>query len=275
MTQDRFEELVGVLLDDDISRDQLDELVKIATTDAVKQQRLREPLIFSDRLSQYEDEIRGEERFLSALQVRAHAAEDTEDFLSQVVASIHEESSRQSSQSSSPHVRTRRPGWQRNFALVLWATLAVAVMCLVGTLVDRVINGGRDGSPQLVDGIAAEPVDVNDTGVAVLTRVAGLEGGKTSTWHVGQTVPPGTMTWDAGLLQLEFYGGATVVAEGPAEIEILDESRVVCRLGRLRAHVPRAGTWICRACPLVRARRFGHRVRPERPRQRGGRSACV
>ena len=28
------------------------------------------------------------------------------------------------------------------------------------------------------------------------------------------------------------------MAEGPAEIEILDESRVVCRLGRLRAHVP-------------------------------------
>ena len=46
------------------------------------------------------------------------------------------------------------------------------------------------------------------------------------------------MSWDAGILQLEFYGGATVVVEGPAEIEILDESRVVCRFGRLRAHVP-------------------------------------
>ena len=46
------------------------------------------------------------------------------------------------------------------------------------------------------------------------------------------------MSWEAGLLQLEFYGGATVVVEGPAEIEILDESRVICRSGRLRAHVP-------------------------------------
>ena len=34
----------------------------------------------------YEDEMRDEERFLSALQVRAAAADDTEDFVSQVVA---------------------------------------------------------------------------------------------------------------------------------------------------------------------------------------------
>ena len=69
----------------------------------------------------------------------------------------------------------------------------------------------------------------------MLTRVAGLE---RSDWRVGETIPPGLMAWDAGLVQLEFYGGATVVVEGPAEIEILDESCVVCRLGRLRAHVP-------------------------------------
>ena len=84
----------------------------------------------------------------------------------------------------------------------------------------------------------AEPADVDDSGVAVLTRVAGLQGTSATDWRVGETIPPGSMAWDAGLVQLEFYCGATVVVEGPAEIEILDESRVVCRLGRLRAHVP-------------------------------------
>ena len=91
MTQDRFEELLGLLLDDDISGEQLDELVEIVAADSLKLQRLREHLTFSDCLSQYEDEMRDEHRFLSALQVRAHAAEDSEDFVSQVMASIQHE----------------------------------------------------------------------------------------------------------------------------------------------------------------------------------------
>jgi len=116
-----------------------------------------------------------------------------------------------------------------------WAAVA-AVFLLAGVLIFQVIDGGQSETPlQATD---ENTMDVNDNGVAVLTRVAGLQGATTTDWRVGETIPPGTMTWDAGLLQLEFYGGATIVVEGPAEIEILDGSRVVCRSGRLRAHVP-------------------------------------
>ncbi|MGI9243413.1 MAG: LamG-like jellyroll fold domain-containing protein [Verrucomicrobiales bacterium] len=119
-----------------------------------------------------------------------------------------------------------------------WAAAAVALLLLTGILVDQVIDGRRiETSPGGPDNVAGT-VDVNDNGVAVLTRVAGLQGEATGDLRAGQTIPPGLLEWDAGLLQLEFYGGATLVVEGPAEIEVLDESRVVCRLGRLRAHVP-------------------------------------
>jgi len=82
------------------------------------------------------------------------------------------------------------------------------------------------------------PVSANDSGVAVLTRVAGLREALEDNWQIGQTIPPGSIAWEAGLVQLEFYCGATVIVEGPAHLEILDESKVVCRLGRLWAHVP-------------------------------------
>ncbi len=241
MTQDRFEELLGLMLDDDISVDQLDELVEVVAADPLKLQRLREHLIFSDRLSQYEDEIRDEQRFLSALQVRAYADKDTDDFVNQVVASVKDETVGRHSFGSLEDSQVPDSGWQRFRGLSGWVTVAVALLLLVATLIHWAIDVGRDDAPpQMAGENVAEPADVNDNGVAVLTRVAGLKGAATSDWHIGQTIPRGLMSWDAGLLQLEFYGGATVVAEGPAEIEIIDESRVVCRLGRLRAHVPKA-----------------------------------
>ncbi|EMI22248.1 FecR protein domain protein [Rhodopirellula maiorica SM1] len=142
-------------------------------------------------------------------------------------------------QLSSQHPQTRNRGWLSSRGLAGWLAAAAALLLIVGILIYQTLGeGNRATQPSLADHDVAAPDDINDTGVAVLTRVAGLRGATTKDWRVGQTVPPGSMSWDAGLVQLEFYGGATVVAEGPAEIEILDESRVVCRLGRLRAHVP-------------------------------------
>lgn len=149
----------------------------------------------------------------------------------------------------SPISRQKRNSW------LLWAGVSAAACLLVvaGVVASRFIentteDGGSlpgvavdqdsDGPVFTNDPDVAGPAEINDSGVAVLTQVAGLTGKATRDWRVGQTIPPGSMAWDAGLLQLEFYGGATVVVEGPAEIEILDESRVVCRLGRLRGHVP-------------------------------------
>ena len=130
MTQDHFEELLGLLLDDDMSGDQLDELVEIVAADPLKLQRLREHLTFSDRLSQYEDEMREEHRFLSALEVRSHAAEDSEDFVSQVMASIEHETAGHRVQGPSQHSQMQDRGWHRFRGLAGWVT-GVAVLLLI------------------------------------------------------------------------------------------------------------------------------------------------
>lgn len=147
-----------------------------------------------------------------------------------------EASEGRSAQEPLQRAKNREQSLPRFRALAGWVATVVALV-LVGTFISRAIDNRRDPAADMA--VEDEPgsVDVNDTGVAVLTRVAGLKGASTNDWRVGQTIPPGPMTWDVGLLQLEFYGGATVVVQGPAEIEVLDESRMICRVGRLRAHV--------------------------------------
>jgi hypothetical protein len=49
---------------------------------------------------------------------------------------------------------------------------------------------------------------------------------------------PGWLRFEAGLVQLEFFSGASVVVEGPAEFEIRSERAAFCRFGRFRATVP-------------------------------------
>ena len=84
--------------------------------------------------------------------------------------------------------------------------MAVVVLLFAGTLIYQMVDRGRDETaPKVADEDVVESADVNDSGVAVLTRVAGLQGKATLDWRVGQTIPPGSMVWDAGLLQLEFY----------------------------------------------------------------------
>ena len=232
MSQGRFEELLSLLLDDDVSAEQMDELTQIVSADEELLTQLRQHLLMSDRLSQYEDGLRSDDRFMDAVQVRIHAVEDSSQFVARVVASAQEEASGQSRPASS----TRKRGWHSARGLAGWITAAIALVVLAGVVIQRNAERGTDAPNVPVAKPGQE--EASDLGVAVLTRASGLQGEHTTDWETGKTIPPGTLEWDGGLLQLEFYSGATVVAEGPASLEILDASRVVCRSGRLRAHVP-------------------------------------
>ncbi len=139
---------------------------------------------------------------------------------------------------AAPQLPSCESRWPRFFGPAGWLTAAAMLLFSSALTLQSVKRDQSQVQSQRTQGIVAKPTAVRDRGVAVLTRTAGLQGAASTNWRIGGTMPPGLMKWDSGLLQLEFYGGATVVAEGPAEIEILDESRVVCRAGRLRARVP-------------------------------------
>ncbi|EMI57238.1 LamG-like jellyroll fold domain-containing protein [Rhodopirellula sallentina] len=238
MSTNRFDELLGLLLDDDVTEQQLNELTQIVSQDTKKLDLLRDHLLMSDRLSQFEDDLRSGDRFLDAWQTRLHAADDTSGFVAKVVASAQEEASARSTHTLAKNENV----WQIPKAAGTIA-FALSLLILAAVLYQRTTDPDADStrialSPDtVVTNVGRE--EPSDLGVAVLTRASALVGEQTSDWATGKTVPPGVLTWDSGLLQLEFYAGATVVAEGPAEMEILDESHVICRSGRLRVHVPK------------------------------------
>ena len=57
---------------------------------------------------------------------------------------------------------------------------------------------------------------------------------------VGEALRPGFVSIESGLAQIEFFCGATVVLEGPAQLELLSADAVRFLSGRLRAQVPPA-----------------------------------
>jgi len=56
--------------------------------------------------------------------------------------------------------------------------------------------------------------------------------------QAGATLPPGPLRLKSGFVEIEFYSGATVVLEGPAEFQIVSSMEAFCTRGKLRATVP-------------------------------------
>jgi len=54
----------------------------------------------------------------------------------------------------------------------------------------------------------------------------------------GAPLPPGRLLLKSGFAQIEFYSGATVILEGPADFQLISAKAAYCARGKLRAMVP-------------------------------------
>jgi hypothetical protein len=83
---------------------------------------------------------------------------------------------------------------------------------------------------------AAEPTDET---VAVLLQTLRAEWEDTGLpTRAGSPLPPGRLVLKAGYARIEFYNGATVILEGPAEFRLVSRDEGYCARGKLRATVP-------------------------------------
>jgi hypothetical protein len=83
------------------------------------------------------------------------------------------------------------------------------------------------------------PAEPTDETVAVLLRTFQAEWEDTGLpTRVGSPLPPGQLVLKTGYAQIEFYNGATVILEGPAEFRIVSRAEGYCARGKLRATVP-------------------------------------
>ncbi len=80
-------------------------------------------------------------------------------------------------------------------------------------------------------------VEETTTSVAVLTRGVNLEW-ESNAVTPGTPLAPGWLKLKSGIAQIEFYQGARVSIEGPAQLQIVSSGEATCTSGKLSAHVP-------------------------------------
>jgi hypothetical protein len=134
-------------------------------------------------------------------------------------------------------LRARAAGGKRSArrtTLRLWVGLGLAGLAAALLLALLPWHRPADVSPKR--GPAPEAIDNT---VAVLLQAAGAQWEQTGLpVRPGAALPPGWLRLKSGLAQIEFYNGATVLLEGPAELQLISRTQAFCARGKLRAVVP-------------------------------------
>ncbi len=128
--------------------------------------------------------------------------------------------------------------------------LPLAALVVFGFYLFQSFKGGDDTREEpYVDSLADSSTAYEqpmqsiepDQVIAVFTKSVGVQWaqGATARPEFGNGLHPGMLRLAAGAAQLEFLQGATVIIEGPAEAELINENEASLKLGRLRAHVPK------------------------------------
>ena len=79
---------------------------------------------------------------------------------------------------------------------------------------------------------------VSNRPFAEVAHVIGAYRADGVTYKTGETVEPGILSLSRGLLRLDFSNGARVTVQGPAELEVFDQDRVLLHTGLVTATIP-------------------------------------
>lgn len=86
---------------------------------------------------------------------------------------------------------------------------------------------------------AAARDEARTSSVAVLSRGVNLEWDRAvASPAVNAPLPPGVLRLKSGVAEIEFFEGARLCVEGPAEIRLVSAGEAYCSYGRFSAHVP-------------------------------------
>jgi hypothetical protein len=111
-----------------------------------------------------------------------------------------------------------------------WVLAAAAALVILATNA-ALLNSLRPGK-------AIEPQTDGDW-VAVVSRAVDPVLAETApTFAEGDALPAGPFLLESGLVQIEFFSGASVIVEGPASLDLKSPWLIECRRGRLRTFVP-------------------------------------
>ncbi len=123
-----------------------------------------------------------------------------------------------------------------------FAGVALLLFVLIGRIVQLEFSPSSptEESSTALDS-DSERKEATSRGVAMVTRLVDVTWDQgQSTFEVGDALPAGRLAIKTGFAQVEFFCGATLIIEGPADLEIQSETLARVRSGRLRAQVPPA-----------------------------------
>ena len=231
-TTNRFETLLSEFLDGDLDDDRRREFIGLLKSEPGFTDELVDQLTMDARLTQFESESHNAERFADTLAATIAAETDGHDFIDRVIQRAESDVLSEKSHTSSA---TR---WRRRLGTTAVALAMLAIGWAIGNSTDEVTPEGGEIIQQSDDrqGIS-EPTD---TGVAVLAHAADVIWSGESPPQIGDILSPGSLQLHSGVLKLEFYSGARLVVEGPADLELVTAYQAICRRGRVRAIVPPA-----------------------------------
>ncbi len=137
-----------------------------------------------------------------------------------------------------------------------WAT-ALSVCMLIGLTGFLIGKNRGDASIGLADPTRTEPASTTEdtpakkrtwggvestlTGHAVLRKTINVSWPNTDSKITdGSLLPPGIFTFASGVAVIDFFCGATLVVEGPAQLDVISDWAVSVKNGRIEATVPPA-----------------------------------
>lgn len=125
------------------------------------------------------------------------------------------------------------PRRSRLYRSVIWITAIAAGILLIALL------GKFLPRPIAKDEAGDSSGEATTSAVAVLTRTVNVQwADDADAPRAGGLLEPRWLKLKSGLVQVEFFSGARVVLEGPAEFRLVSTNEGFCQLGRLTAEVP-------------------------------------
>ena len=124
--------------------------------------------------------------------------------------------------------------------LLTWLPFVVGLFLLLISRLAYLEFGQTDARVAVSPPDESDQVEVTSHGIALVTKLIDVEWGQQEPLAEGDALTPGGFSIESGLAQIEFFCGATVVLEGPAELELQSQMQARVKTGRLRAQVPPA-----------------------------------
>ncbi|QDS89658.1 FecR protein [Rosistilla ulvae] len=234
MNEHTFDELLSQFLDDAIGDEDLDRLGKMIAGDESLRQRYREEVQMAEALAMVAGEDRSAELFAERLDQRLEAESQKFDFLNRVL-------------NRSGKLAERSV--IRRWAPIVAGALAASIVIAFGAGLSTGLWQGRHSAPSIANAAGGQlpeppqpaviPQEPVDDSVAILKQVVDVTWTGTNQYEVGDSVSPREIIeLESGLVQMQFFRGATLTLEGPARLEINAPDQVMLHSGQAWAQVP-------------------------------------